>query len=490
MRIEKRKISELIRAEYNPRKISVVQLQELKDGIEEFGLVSPLVVNENPERNNVIVGGHQRLKLWEELGNTEVDCSIVNLPLDKEKKLNIKLNKNGGTFDDDLLKEFFDYEELIEWGFTASELFDLEETEIKGNIEDDEIPEVKESRVVLGDIWKLGEHRIMCGDSTSVDDVDKLMNGKKAQLAHNDPPYGMKKENDGVLNDNLNYDDLLNFNNQWIPLQFNQLKENGSFYCWGIDEPLMDIYSNILKPYAKEQKLTFRNLITWNKGSGQGQNSELTRSYATADEKCLFVMMGKQNLVQNKDQFPEEWRPLLDYFIEERNRMGWKNKDVIKITGKTSATHYFTESQFQIPTKEHYLKLQKASNGKAFTRDFDENKKEANSILDEMKKSRAYFNNIHDNMNNVWSIQRTSQKERETVGGHVTPKPLEICERVIKSSSEKNEIILDFFLGSGSTLIAAEKLKRRCYGMELDTKYCDVIIERWEQFTGQKAKKI
>jgi len=123
MKIEKRKISELIRAEYNPRKISVVQLYELKEGIEEFGLVQPLVVNENPERKNVIVGGHQRLKLWEELGNKEVDCSIVNLPLDKERKLNIKLNKNGGTFDDDLLKEFFDYEELIEWGFTVSELF-------------------------------------------------------------------------------------------------------------------------------------------------------------------------------------------------------------------------------------------------------------------------------------------------------------------------------------------------------------------------------
>ena len=123
MKIEKRKISELIRAEYNPRKISVVQLYELKEGIEEFGLVQPLVVNENPERKNVIVGGHQRLKIWEELGNKEVDCSIVNLPLDKERKLNIKLNKNGGTFDDDLLKEFFDYEELIEWGFTVSELF-------------------------------------------------------------------------------------------------------------------------------------------------------------------------------------------------------------------------------------------------------------------------------------------------------------------------------------------------------------------------------
>ena len=490
MKIVKRKIKELIAAEYNPRKINKVQEQDLKDSLTRFGLVDPIIININEGRKNIVIGGHQRLRVWSALGNTEIDCNELDLTLDKERELNIRLNKNGGSFDDDLVKQYFDYEELTDWGFTPDELFDQEEKTADGLIDDDEIPEVKESKVKRGDIWKLGNHRIMCGDSTSLDDVDKLMNGKKAQLAHNDPPYGMKKENDGVLNDNLNYDDLLNFNNQWIPLQLNQLKENGSFYCWGIDEPLMDIYSNILKPYAKEQKVTFRNLITWNKGSGQGQNSELTRSYATADEKCLFIMMGKQNLVQNKDQFPEEWRLLLDYFIEERNRMGWKSKDVIKITGKTSATHYFTESQFQIPTKEHYLKLQKASNGKAFTRDFEENKKEANSILDKMKKSRAYFNNIHDNMNNVWSIQRTSQKERETVGGHVTPKPLEICERVIKSSSEKNEIILDFFLGSGSTLIAAEKLERKCYGMELDEKYCDVIIERWEQFTGSKGKKI
>tara|TARA_R100001244_G_scaffold46303_1_gene41441 strand:+ start:79 stop:678 length:600 start_codon:yes stop_codon:yes gene_type:complete len=134
MRIEKRKISELIRAEYNPRKISVLQLQELKDGIEEFGLVQPLVVNENPERKNIIIGGHQRLKIWEENGNKEVDCSIVNLPLEKEKKLNIKLNKNGGTFDDKLLQEFFEYEELIEWGFTPDELF-VNEDELNDNFD-------------------------------------------------------------------------------------------------------------------------------------------------------------------------------------------------------------------------------------------------------------------------------------------------------------------------------------------------------------------
>ena len=200
--------------------------------------------------------------------------------------------------------------------------------------------------------------------------------------------------------------------------------------------------------------------------------------------------MGKEKIVQNKNQFPEEWRELLNYFINERNKMGWKSKDVVEITGKTSATHYFTESQFQVPTKEHYIKLQNASNGKAFKKEFTKLKKESNSILENMKKSRAYFNNTHDNMNNVWNIQRTSTKEREMSGGHATPKPIELCERVIKSSSEKNEIVLDFFLGSGSTLIAAEKLGRKCYGMELDEFYCEVIITRWEHFTGKKAEKI
>jgi DNA modification methylase len=302
------------------------------------------------------------------------------------------------------------------------------------------------------------------------------MNGEKADLAHNDPPYGMKKESVGVMNDNLNYEDLLEFNKKWIPLEFTYLKENGSWYCWGIDEPLMDIYVEILKPYFQEKKATFRNLITWDKGNGQGQNSELTRSFATADEKCLFVMIGEESLVQNKDQFPEEWKPLLNYFIQERDKMKWKNKDVIDITGKTSASHYFTRSQFQIPTEEHYNKIQEAANGKAFTKKFQEFKKKANTILNEMKESRAYFNNVHDNMNNVWHFNRHIKDGTE--GNHATPKPIDLCNRVIKSSCPDNGLVLDVFLGSGSTMVAAHQLKRKCYGMELDPKYCQVIIDR------------
>ena len=117
---------------------------------------------------------------------------------------------------------------------------------------DGAIESIEEPTVKKGETWKLGRHRIMCGDSTKAEDVAKLMNGEKATLCFTAPPYGMKKEKDGVLNDNLNYDDLLEFNKKWIPISFQSLTEEGTWYCWGTDEPLMDIYSNILKPMAKK----------------------------------------------------------------------------------------------------------------------------------------------------------------------------------------------------------------------------------------------
>jgi hypothetical protein len=131
-----------------------------------------------------------------------------------------------------------------------------------------------------------------------------------------------------------------------------------------------------------------------------------------------------------------------------------------------------------MPTKEVYNKmkaeadrLRNQTNNDAFKKDYDELKKEYYS-------TRAYFNNIHDNFNNVWHFERTSNKEREGTGEHATPKPIELCERAIKSSCPENGLVLDLFLGSGSTMVASHQLKRKCYGMELDPKYCDVIIRR------------
>jgi DNA modification methylase len=290
----------------------------------------------------------------------------------------------------------------------------------------------------------------------------------------------MKKEKDGVLNDNLNYNDLLDLNREWIALQFMHLKENGSWYCWGIDEPLMDIYSEILKPYIADQKATFRNLITWDKGHGQGQNSENTRSYAIADEKCLFAMMGVQSFEfeRNEQKYNIVFEKLRLYFEDERKKSKLSVEELSKIDS-TRVSHYWAKSQWEFPTKEAYKKIQNyciENNINAFKKEYEELKKEYEELKKEYYSTRAYFNNTHDNFNNVWKFERHLRQGDE--GGHATPKPIPLCERAIKSSCPDNGLVLDMFLGSGSTMVASHQLNRKCYGMELDPKYCQVIVDR------------
>jgi DNA modification methylase len=351
--------------------------------------------------------------------------------------------------------------------------------------EDDFDPDAHyETKVKAGEVWQLGEHRLMCGDSTDADAVAKLMNGERADLVFTDPPYGMKKESEGVLNDNLNFDDLLEFNKRWIPLTFANLKDNGSWYCWGIDEPLMDIYSNILRPMQKRNEITFRNLITWDKGNGQGMKSKDGRLFAIADEKCLFVMCGVQGMGGNVEKFHEAWDDIREYLKGERDKMGWKNGDMKRLCGhsETSGCHWFDKSQWMMPTEEEYNTWKDEAKGKAFLRPYK-------ALYAEYESTRAYFDNTHDNMTNVWHFDRTSAEEREGLD-HATPKPLALCARGIKSSSREGEIVLDVFGGSGSTMIACEQLGRKCRMMELDPHYCTVIIARWEKLTGQKAIKL
>lgn len=320
----------------------------------------------------------------------------------------------------------------------------------------------------------------------------------KADMVFTDPPYGMKKENDGVANDNLNYDDLLEFNKKWIPLTFEALKENGSWYCWGIDEPLMDIYSNILKPMQKQNKITFRNLITWKKENDNptmifnGACSSNNRSYYT-NEKCLFVMAGVQGFNNNSDNYFEGWEPIRSYLENEAKKVGLTAKKLQEICGVGMYAHWFTKSQFTLIPKEHYLKLQEYYKGKAFTKPYDNAnsiQKEYLNLKDEYYKTRAYFDGTKHQCIDVWVNDVTSQKERELTGGHATPKPIAICSRAIETSSLENQIVLDVFGGSGSTLIACEQLNRKAYLMELEPKWVDVIINRWEQFTGKKAVKL
>jgi len=486
MQIEKVKISQVKNNPNNPRVIKDFQFKKLVKSIKESPWMLQLrsiIVNDD----NIVLGGNQRLRACKEAGLKEVYIiKASSLTEEQQREFIVKDNLSSGEWDWDSLANEFEVEDLENWGLDLP--VDLAVQELEAEEDDYEMPNEIKTDIVLGDLIEIGEHRLLCGDSTDSDQVAKLMNGEKADVAHNDPPYGMKKENDGVLNDNLNYNDLLEFNNQWIPLQFSVLKDNGSFYCWGIDEPLMDIYSHILKPYAKCQKITFRNLITWDKGNGQGQNSDKTRSYATADEKCLFIMMGVQGFNNNADNYFNGFDPILNYLINEKNKLGWNTKQIIDITGKTSASHYFTTSQWLFPSREHYNAIQIAAKGNAFNKEYDALKKEYDALKKEYYETRAYFDNVHDNMNNVWHFDRHIRQGNE--GGHATPKPIPLCERVIKSSCPTEGIVLDMFLGSGSTMVAAHQLKRKCYGMELDEKYCQVIVDRMLKLDSALEVKI
>ena len=478
-------INELKPYENNARLHPQEQINKIVNSIKEFGFITPVIIDEN----NTILVGHGRTEAAKQAGLTKVPYRRITNLTDEQKRAYILADNklsDIAEWDEQLLQMELDSISLDMTAFGFDDFtIDIEEDN-EAEVEEDEIPETpEEARAQLGDLYKLGNHRLLCGDSTDAINVDILMNGKKADLVFTDPPYGMKKESDGVLNDNLNYDKLLEFNKEWIKLSFEKLKENGSFYCWGTDEPLMDIYANILKPMAKDNKITFRNLITWDKGHGQGQLSEEFRMYPIADEKCLFVMCGVQGFNTNADNFFEKWKPIVDYLEEQRQIMGWSIKDTKRIAGHSekSGCHWFDKSQWMLPTEDVYNAWRKKAQGDAFKKEYDEIKKEYYS-------TRAYFNNTHDNINNVWHFDRTSSEERELTGGHATPKPIALCARAIKSSSREGEIVLDLFGGSGSTLIACEQLKRTCYVMELEPKYVDVIIKRWETLTGQKAELI
>lgn len=496
MDIKEIELSKIKPYEKNPRK-NAEAVKYVANSIKSFGFKVPIVI----DSDGVIVAGHTRYKAAKKLGLKVAPCIVADdLSPEEIKAFRLADNKvaEQAEWDFELLDEeladLLDFD-MSQFGFDLT-VDDMEETEIQEDEDDLEPP--ADPITKPGDVWKLGRHRFMCGDSTSVTDVEKLLQGKKADLVFTDPPYGMKKESDGVANDNLNYDDLLDFNRQWIPISFDNLKENGSWYCWGIDEPLMDIYSNILRPMQKANQITFRNLITWKKENDNptmlfnGACSASNRKFYT-NEKCLFAMAGVQGFNNNADHYDETFEPIRSYMEQEAKKVGLTPKKLTEICGVQMYGHWFTKSQFGIIPKEHYQKLQKEYKGKAFQMDHEDLRllfdSEAHQTLKEaVMAKRAYFDGEATQYIDVWVEDVTSGAEKKAAGGHATPKPQAICARGIKSSSREGETVLDLFGGSGSTLIACEQLNRSACLMELEPGWCDVIIARWEKLTGEKAE--
>jgi DNA modification methylase len=380
LKIEYKKIEDLIPYVNNTRTHNENQVMQIASSIKEFGWTNPILL----DGENGIIAGHGRLMAAKKLNETEVPTIQLHGLSESQKKAYIiadnKLALNAG-WDDELLKlELAGLKDagydLSLIGFNADELKAFEPV-TEGLVDEDQVPEVpEEPKTKLGDIYKLGNHRLMCGDSTSIDAVEELMDGQKADMVFTDPPYGV--DYDGINNDSRSgLEDLLRgaFGNY-----FAVSKSGASIYCFHSDR-CADIFHKVFREFFH-----FSSMIIWAKNSLTLSQTD----YQSQHEPCLY---------------------------------GWMD----------NGTHSWHSDRKQT---------------------------------------------------SVWKF------DKERFEGHTTPKPVSLVEKAISNSSKGGDSIIDLFGGSGSTLIACEKLNRSARLMELDPKYCDVIIKRWEDFTGQKAEII
>lgn len=393
-KIETRLVADLIPYAANSRTHSDAQVAQIAASIKEFGWTNPILV----AGDDTIIAGHGRLLAARKLALVEVPVIVLDhLSKSQQRALVIADNQlalNAGWNMDMLKAEIEDLQlddfDLNILGFDDKFLDGLLEPEpTAGLTDEDAVPEVPETpKTVLGDVWVLGNHRLMCGDSTSIDAVEKLMNGAKADMVFTDPPYGVsyegghnKKKRGQIIADSLGGEDLTGLFYDALSASLPNTKDGSAYYVWYASGKSIETYAALSK-----LPLQLRAVIQWYKvKSGLGA---FMSQYIPNCEPCMYLHK----------------------------------------TGKSPSWYG--------PTTEK----------------------------------------------TVWE-----QKKEQRNDFHPTQKPVELPERAICNSSKQGDEVLDLFGGSGSTLIACEKTNRQARLMELDPKYCDVIIRRWQEFTGKQA---
>ena len=272
-------IEDLKPSEYNPRQMTEGEANRLKDSLDEFGMVEPIVVNGAKERMNIIIGGHQRYNLCKMKGLKEMPVVYVNIPdIEKEQELNLRLNKNMGEWDWDMLANM-DVDLLEEVGFDPKEL----DMHFGIDIEEDEIPEVPEKPISkLGEVYQLGGHRLMCGDSTKIEDVEKLMNGQKADMVFTDPPYGVSYDG-GVQTkrDKLIGDENVDLYKPCCKMAMVFSTDDSSLYVWHAG-----VKGIAAAAAAAAAGWEIRCEIVWNKNLAQF--GALSSQYKQKHEPCYY----------------------------------------------------------------------------------------------------------------------------------------------------------------------------------------------------------
>jgi len=430
-------ISSLHPAPYNPRTRGKETAKHLRESLDHFGMVDPIIVNSTPKRSNTIIGGHFRWEVAKEMGLKEVPVVYVNIPdIEKEKELNLRLNRNIGEWDFKLLSEF-DGNFLSDVGFSSEELDDIfpveenpEEFDLQKELAKLDIEKIATSP---GDVYLLGEHHLMCGDSTKEEDILKLMNGEQAEMAFTDPPYlldylrGKTRNKDGVTTGfgakkNRRYleTDILepNFTEKWMANIAKVQKPDFSIIVFENPKNLRVIWNELEKYWR------YRNTIVWHLPNRvQGFSAK----YKFFNKHDIALVGTKGNVALNLE--PE------------------------------------TDELFQ----QEYENALYATSGKPQWEGYEKGKKYCPTDY----------------------IEFVAADEKSSGQGIIFgTKPLEILIPYLKVLTKRGDLVIEPFGGSGSTLIAAEKLNRRCYLMEKSPVYCEVIRHRWEKLTGKKAKKL
>lgn len=424
MVLEKINITDLKEYENNAKEHPEEQIQQIIASIKEFGFNDPIAIDEN----NVIIEGHGRLYALQRLGTKEVDCIRLSHLSEEQKRAYIlahnKLTMNTG-FDIDKLN--LELESIMNLDMS---LFGFTQEEPEGEVVEDnfEVEEPEEPVSQYGDIYQLGKHRLMCGDSTKAEDVAALMNGELADLVVTDPPYnvdyGSKAEacnkygyqfNDRhIMNDYMPEYQFIEFLDHAFRNMSNSMKEGAAFYIWHASITIYEFETAL-----RLNNLKSRQQLVWNKNS---------------------IVLGRQDY---------QWK-------HEPCLYGWKE----------GAAHFFIDDRTNTSVIEDQIPKFKSMK-----------KEEMVKLLEDIYSDKISTTIINEDKPNK-SVE------------HPTMKPLQLLARHVKNSSKQEELVLDIFGGSGSTMMTCEQLNRRCFMMELDPKYVDVIIERWEKFTGEKAVKL
>ncbi|MFA6897083.1 MAG: DNA modification methylase [Patescibacteria group bacterium] len=416
LQIETVPVSLLKEATYNPRKMTSQQEQDLTESIKKFGLADPLIVNGHKTRKNIIIGGHQRFKIAKKLGYKEVPVVYVHLTPAQEKEFNLRLNRNTGEWDWELLKEF-DMNLLLDIGFNDNDLSNIWdeslETENDEFDQEKELEKIKKTDIKSGDMFSLGSHTLLCGDATDLETVKKLVGKEKIDMVYCDPPYnigldynkgiGGKKKYGGDVNDNKSDDEYRKFLSKTISnaLSVSEKDMHIFYYC---DQQ----YIGLLQVIYEELGISNKRVCMWIKN---GFNVTPQIAFNKCYEPCVYGTRGKPYLSNIKNL-----NELLNKEIETGNRT-------------------------------------------------------IDDILD---------------MFDIWLVKRISGQEYE----HPTQKPPTLHEKALRRCTKINDTVLDLFGGSGSTLIACEQLKRRCFIMEQNPIFCQLIINRFEKYADKKANKL